>query len=145
MAHIELTEVVAPTKPGLWTFKNARRDDYDDIYARRMYPVFGRRGHALRRAEPLTIVGRRIDELLIGDVCYLEGGVPYRLYNVIWPEWDLYRKPEHIPSFRSEHESFYTDVVARFPEPAALLCPGDHWASEATSRRNDMRLYGCVK
>jgi hypothetical protein len=142
--HVEVDEIVAPTEPSLFTFRNPRRDDPNDIYARRMYPIFEKVGHALRRAEPQPINGDRLDEPLIGDVCYLDAGVPYRLYNIIWPDWDAYEKPDHIPTFRSVCEGFYTHTLARLPEPAVWPCPGVHWASEKTSRKDEVELHGYV-
>jgi hypothetical protein len=138
---VGLTDVGQPTKARWWSFwKKPRAEDHDDIYARRMYALLGGRGHALRRAEPGRVAGPRIQELLIGDVCYLDCGVPVRLYNIIWPDWDMNRAPLHIPSFREECASFYTNVVPDFPEPDTFLCRGDHWASETKQHKSNATL-----
>jgi hypothetical protein len=141
---VNLTDVGAPTTSRWWFWKSPRPEDYDDIYARRMYALFGGRGHALRRAEPGRIAGPRIQELLIGDVCFLDRGVPSRLYNIIWPDWDTNRAPLEIPSFREKYESFYTGVIPDFPEPYPSLCRGDHWASETMSRKNNVNFHAYV-
>jgi hypothetical protein len=122
---------IAPTDSS-----GAREDGADEIYARRMRSVL-RGGYPIRNASPFVSWDGVVEEVRIGDVCYVLEGTLRRIWNIIWPEDDPdWRKPasDICPSFRSEHPSFYASMSMRLGRPTQELAPGYH-VSKGSSKR----------
>jgi hypothetical protein len=114
-----------------------RDDSVEEIYARRMWTIL-RGGYPLRNAAPFVSYDGVVEEVGIGDVCYIDvEGTLRRIWNIIWPENDPdFRKPglDICPPFRSEHPSFYTSMSMRLGRATQELSPGYH-ISKGSSKR----------